>query len=102
MPPSTCPQKLLPLLNADLRDYQIKGVKWLTSLWSNGLNGILADQMGLGKTVRDGIWEDREDETLGSGRRIPMLKGWDPGLSYSGERGRTANGCEVMCGGGGA
>jgi SNF2 family DNA or RNA helicase len=38
-------------LNADLRDYQLKGVKWLTSLWSNGLNGILADQMGLGKTV---------------------------------------------------
>ncbi|GAX75958.1 hypothetical protein CEUSTIGMA_g3401.t1 [Chlamydomonas eustigma] len=45
-------QKLLPLLNADLRDYQLKGVKWLTSLWSNGLNGILADQMGLGKTVQ--------------------------------------------------
>jgi len=51
-------QKLLPLLNADLRDYQLKGVKWLTSLWSNGLNGILADQMGLGKTVRAGSRAD--------------------------------------------
>jgi hypothetical protein len=27
-------------------------VTWLISLYQNGLNGILADQMGLGKTVR--------------------------------------------------
>jgi SNF2 family DNA or RNA helicase len=26
-------------------------VTWLISLYQNGLNGILADQMGLGKTV---------------------------------------------------
>ncbi len=44
-------QRLLPLLKADLRDYQIRGVKWLISLYENGVNGILADQMGLGKTV---------------------------------------------------
>uniref|UniRef100_M8BCQ9 Lymphoid-specific helicase n=1 Tax=Aegilops tauschii TaxID=37682 RepID=M8BCQ9_AEGTA len=30
----------------------IKGIKWLISLWQNGLNGILADQMGLGKTIQ--------------------------------------------------
>ncbi|XWS42046.1 hypothetical protein CRYUN_Cryun17cG0134900 [Craigia yunnanensis] len=30
----------------------LKGVKWLISLWQNGLNGILADQMGLGKTIQ--------------------------------------------------
>ena len=35
-----------------LKSYQLKGVKWLISLWQNGLNGILADQMGLGKTVQ--------------------------------------------------
>jgi ATP-dependent DNA helicase len=35
-----------------MRDYQLKGVKWLISLYQNGLNGILADQMGLGKTVQ--------------------------------------------------
>jgi ATP-dependent DNA helicase len=35
-----------------LKSYQIKGVKWLISLWQNGLNGILADQMGLGKTIQ--------------------------------------------------
>ena len=43
---------LLPLIKGELRDYQLKGVKWLISLWQNGLNGILADQMGLGKTVQ--------------------------------------------------
>jgi hypothetical protein len=43
---------MCPGFSGALRDYQLKGVKWLISLWSNGLNGILADQMGLGKTVR--------------------------------------------------
>ena len=37
-----------------MRGYQLKGVKWLVSLYQNGLNGILADQMGLGKTVCSG------------------------------------------------
>lgn len=50
--PALPPQALLPLINGELRDYQLKGVRWLISLWNNGLNGILADQMGLGKTVR--------------------------------------------------
>ncbi|XP_057857656.2 ATP-dependent DNA helicase DDM1 [Cryptomeria japonica] len=44
---------LVPLLTGGrLKSYQIKGVKWLISLWQNGLSGILADQMGLGKTVQ--------------------------------------------------
>ncbi|CAM0912617.1 unnamed protein product [Alopecurus aequalis] len=44
---------LVPLLTGGkLKPYQIKGVKWLISLWKNGLNGILADQMGLGKTIQ--------------------------------------------------
>ncbi|XP_039158136.1 ATP-dependent DNA helicase DDM1 [Eucalyptus grandis] len=46
-------QKLVPLLTGGkLKPYQVKGVKWLISLWQNGLNGILADQMGLGKTIQ--------------------------------------------------
>ena len=45
-------QKLLPLMTAELREYQLKGVKWLIALYQNGLNGILADQMGLGKTIQ--------------------------------------------------
>ncbi|XP_011041788.1 PREDICTED: ATP-dependent DNA helicase DDM1-like isoform X1 [Populus euphratica] len=46
-------RELVPLLTGGrLKSYQIKGVKWLISLWTNGLNGILADQMGLGKTIQ--------------------------------------------------
>jgi len=45
--------ELCPLLTGgQLKSYQLKGVKWLISLWQNGLNGILADQMGLGKTIQ--------------------------------------------------
>ncbi|WIA19523.1 hypothetical protein OEZ85_004132 [Tetradesmus obliquus] len=43
---------LLPLVQGELRAYQLAGVTWLISLYQNGLNGILADQMGLGKTVQ--------------------------------------------------
>ena len=46
-----CMQVMLPLMVGDMRDYQLRGVRWLISLYQNGLNGILADQMGLGKTV---------------------------------------------------
>jgi ATP-dependent DNA helicase len=45
-------QALVPLIKGELRSYQLKGVSWLISLWTNGMNGILADQMGLGKTVQ--------------------------------------------------
>jgi len=46
-------RKMLPLMEGgSMRDYQLKGVKWMISLYQNGLNGILADQMGLGKTVQ--------------------------------------------------
>ena len=44
-------QALLPLMVGEMRDYQLRGVRWMISLHQNGLNGILADQMGLGKTV---------------------------------------------------
>ncbi|KAM3294446.1 hypothetical protein ACQJBY_037373 [Aegilops geniculata] len=45
--------KLVPLVTGGkLKPYQIEGVKWLISLWFHGLNGILADQMSLGKTIQ--------------------------------------------------
>lgn len=34
-----------------LKDYQIKGLRWLDNLYEQGINGILADEMGLGKTI---------------------------------------------------
>ena len=39
-------------LNAELRDYQKRGVSWLRYLETLGLNGCLADDMGLGKTMQ--------------------------------------------------
>ena len=52
-PPPSKTADLLPLMTGgEMRDYQLKGVKWMISLYQNGLNGILADQMGLGKTVQ--------------------------------------------------
>lgn len=35
-----------------LRNYQVRGYKWLKILASYGLGGILADDMGLGKTIQ--------------------------------------------------
>ncbi|MEU3766361.1 DEAD/DEAH box helicase [Amycolatopsis keratiniphila] len=38
-------------LAATLRDYQMRGLQWLTAMTSIGLGGCLADDMGLGKTI---------------------------------------------------
>jgi chromatin-remodeling ATPase INO80 len=40
------------LLQAQLKEYQLKGLNWLVNLYEQGINGILADEMGLGKTVQ--------------------------------------------------
>jgi SNF2 family DNA or RNA helicase len=40
------------LTGGELREYQMRGLRWMVSLRDNGLNGILADEMGLGKTVQ--------------------------------------------------
>ncbi|XP_062855451.1 E1A-binding protein p400 isoform X2 [Trichomycterus rosablanca] len=66
----TTPTTRLPvpsLLHGSLRDYQMVGVEWLANLHRKHLNGILADETGLGKTVQtvayfahlachEGIW----------------------------------------------
>lgn len=35
-----------------LKEYQLKGLRWLNNLFEQGINGILADEMGLGKTIQ--------------------------------------------------
>ncbi len=45
-----------------MRDYQIRGLNWMISLYENGLNGILADEM-----VREGR-EGGEEKGRGRGR----------------------------------
>jgi superfamily II DNA or RNA helicase len=37
---------------AELRAYQLDGLRWLAFLWQSRLGGILADDMGLGKTLQ--------------------------------------------------
>ena len=34
------------MLMATLKEYQIKGLNWLATLYEQGINGILADEMG--------------------------------------------------------
>ena len=41
-----------PNLDADLRDYQLDGYRWLMRLGASGFGAVLADDMGLGKTVQ--------------------------------------------------
>ncbi len=44
--------QISPLLRAELRPYQLDGVKWLVQLYQNDLGACLADDMGLGKTLQ--------------------------------------------------
>src|SRR5271156_4126744 len=34
------------MLNCELKEYQLKGLNWLVNLYEQGINGILADEMG--------------------------------------------------------
>jgi ATP-dependent helicase STH1/SNF2 len=38
-------------LQGNLKAYQVSGLEWMVSLYNNNLNGILADELGLGKTI---------------------------------------------------
>jgi DNA helicase INO80 len=40
------------IFRGDLKQYQLRGLRWLVSLYDQGINGILADEMGLGKTIQ--------------------------------------------------
>lgn len=40
------------MFQGELKEYQLKGLRWLNNLFEQGINGILADEMGLGKTVQ--------------------------------------------------
>jgi hypothetical protein len=50
------------LENGVLKGYQLEGLNWLSSLWMNGLNGILADEM---VSLREGGEGGREGEKKG-------------------------------------
>ena len=60
---------IIPNINAELREYQKYGYKWLMYLLKNNLGGCLADDMGLGKTLQaitaiTSIHSDKKEKTL--------------------------------------
>lgn len=50
----------------ELRDYQKRGVAWLSFLTDNGFGALLADDMGLGKTSQTIAWMLRDAAAEGS------------------------------------
>ncbi|TWT67336.1 DEAD/DEAH box helicase [Allorhodopirellula solitaria] len=55
--------KLPEGLDAELRDYQVEGYRWLRRLAEWGVGGVLADDMGLGKTLQTlAVMLDRKNE----------------------------------------
>eukprot|EP00767_Chilomastix_cuspidata_P000208 gnl/Chilomastix_cuspidata/1050.p1 GENE.gnl/Chilomastix_cuspidata/1050~~gnl/Chilomastix_cuspidata/1050.p1 ORF type:complete len:1023 (-),score=139.88 gnl/Chilomastix_cuspidata/1050:3387-6455(-) len=40
------------LVGGIMRGYQLEGLEWLSRLYSRDIGGVLADQMGLGKTIQ--------------------------------------------------
>lgn len=49
-------------LHGELREYQKKGFRWLSTLSEYGFGGILADEMGLGKTLQTLAYLEKERE----------------------------------------
>lgn len=49
-----------------LKEYQLKGLRWLDNLYEQGINGILADEMGLGKTIQAIVLLAHISETKGN------------------------------------
>jgi ATP-dependent DNA helicase len=47
-----------------MRDYQLSGMEWLISLYDNGLNGILADEMV--SSTNSGTRQDDPDDCVPS------------------------------------
>lgn len=50
------------LKGGELKQHQIEGLRWMKTIFSANANGILADQMGLGKTIQAISWITYEIE----------------------------------------
>jgi hypothetical protein len=72
------PNSLAPIL----RDYQIKGFKWLKTLASYGFGGILADDMGLGKTLQSITFVVSELAAIRD-KKLPVLIVCPSSLTYN-------------------
>ncbi|KAG1841187.1 hypothetical protein C8R48DRAFT_787621 [Suillus tomentosus] len=54
------------LVSGQLKDYQLQGLHWMVSLYNNKLNGILADEMGFGKTIQKSHWSHSSSRSRNS------------------------------------
>ena len=43
---------LLSKARGTMRSYQVQGLTWLVNLYIKGVGGVLADEMGMGKTLQ--------------------------------------------------
>ena len=65
----------LQQLNGTLREYQKRGVSWLSYLEQLGINGCLADDMGLGKSIQviARLVQEREFINKGKKQKQPQV-----------------------------
>ena len=50
---------MLPdIKSGEMRDYQIRGLNWMISLYEHGINGILADEMVMFLLLKENISSD--------------------------------------------
>ena len=64
----------LQQLNGTLREYQKRGVSWLSYLEQLGINGCLADDMGLGKSIQVIARLVQEREAVSKGKKKSKLQ----------------------------
>lgn len=64
----------IPKVEAELRDYQKYGYKWLRYLTENDLGACLADDMGLGKTLQAIVLLSKIHEKKGKKSLVVMPK----------------------------
>ena len=83
-------------LRAQLRPYQLDGLRWLSFLWSAELGGILADDMGLGKTLQTLALVVRARETEPDGPPFLVVAPTSVVSNWSAEAARFAPGLSTV------
>lgn len=77
-------RELLPLHGIQLKPYQEEGVRWLLARYDRGINTILADEMGVGKTYQAlallrNVWSMLQGHVLIVCTKT-MLETWAPAV----------------------